>query len=95
MLNWPDVLTAIRASGSDSHPRLNEWRDQMLALAAWFQSQDLDACQAGILMPIMLGLMIGSKARSPVDAMEPIAHIQDVLVVNALTELRRRTDVRS
>jgi len=95
MIDWPKVLTAIRASCSATSHVLNDDRDQMLALAAWFQSQDIDALKAGTIMPVMLGLMLGARANHELDLLEAQDLVANCIAINAVCELRRKTNART
>jgi hypothetical protein len=89
-LSWPQVLPTIQASGSATHPRLNDLRDQMLALAAWFQSQDLDAPKAAVAMTTLLGIMSGVNARTPADLGLGLCNIHEALATNAIFAFERK-----
>jgi len=89
-LDWPTIQTAVNSSGSDTHPILNDTRDRMLALLAWFRSQDIDPAQAGVTMATLLGITIGAKAYSLPDIINGVENIGSAVVVNAVAEFSRR-----
>jgi hypothetical protein len=62
----------------------------MLALLAWFRSQDIDPAQAGVVMATLLGITIGAKAHSLPDLMNGVEKIGSSVFVNALAEFSRR-----
>jgi hypothetical protein len=87
--NWPAIETSIHASGSDTHLILNEHRDCMLALLAWFRSQDIDPAQAAVTMATLLGITVGAKANSFPDIFNGAEKIASAVLVNALAEFSR------
>lgn len=88
-LDWPTIQTSVNSSGFDTHPILNEHRDRMLALLAWFRSQDIDPAQAGVTMATLLGITIGAKANSLPDVFNGAENITSAVLVNALAEFSR------